>query len=103
MHGNHECMPKRIGADIERQSDTPRQVFGLAITRLRTTKSETQFEVASAVGCAEGYLRNIEQGKENFSFDLEYAIVSHFRMLPMSRFWTYAEEIASKEADPTLT
>lgn len=55
------------------------------------------------MGCAEGYLRNIEQGKENFSFDVEYAIVAHFRMLPMSRFWTYAEEIASKEADPTLT
>jgi transcriptional regulator with XRE-family HTH domain len=101
MHGNHGGMPKRIGADIERQADTPRQVFGLAITRLRTKKNETQFEVASAVGCGEAYLRNIEQGKENFSFDLEYAIVAYFRLLPMSRFWAYAEEIAAKEADRT--
>lgn len=54
------------------------------------------------MGCAEAYLRSIEQGKENFSFDLEYAIVGHFEMLPMSKFWAYAEDIAASEAERAL-
>jgi DNA-binding XRE family transcriptional regulator len=98
--GNDGGMPKRIGADIERKWDTPRQMFGFAITRLRTLKNQSQFEVASAVGCAEGYLRSIEQGKENFTFDLEYAIVDYFEMLPMSKFWAYAEDLAAREFIP---
>jgi transcriptional regulator with XRE-family HTH domain len=91
-------MPKRIGADIERQSDTPRQMFGLAITRLRTLKGKTQFDVALSVGCTEGFFRDIEQGKLNFSVDLEYAIVTYFEMLPMSRFWAYVEDIADQNS-----
>jgi transcriptional regulator with XRE-family HTH domain len=90
-------MPKRVGADIKRESDTPRRMFGLAITKLRILRNESQFEVATAVGCGEGYLRSIEQGKENLTFDLEYAIVDYLGMLPLSRFWTYAEDLASKE------
>jgi hypothetical protein len=57
--------------------------------------------VAAAVGCGEGYLRSIEQGKENLTFDLEYAIVDYFGMLPLSRFWAYAEDLVSKESFPT--
>lgn len=87
-------MAKRVGADIERKSDTPRQIFGLAITELRVAAGSTQATVASAVGCEEFYLRNIEQGKENFSFDVMFAIVDYFGMLPLSRFWLYAEELA---------
>jgi DNA-binding XRE family transcriptional regulator len=98
--GNDGGMPKRIGADNERKWDTPRQMFGFAITRLRTLKNQSQFEVASAVGCAEGYLRSIEQGKENLTFDLEYAIVDYFEMLPMSKFWAYAEDLAAREFIP---
>lgn len=94
-------MPKRVGADIQRRSDTPRRMFGFAITRLRTLRNESQFEVASAVGCGEGYLRNIEQGKENLTFDLEYAIVDYFGMLPLSRFWAYAEDLASTKSFPS--
>jgi DNA-binding XRE family transcriptional regulator len=97
---NDGGMPKRIGADIKRKSSTPRQLFGFAVTRLRTHKEKSQSEVASAVGCAESYLRSIEQGKENFTFDLEYAIVGYFGMLPMSRFWAYAEELAAHESVP---
>jgi transcriptional regulator with XRE-family HTH domain len=93
---NDGCMPKRVGADIERRSDTPRQMFGLAITSLRTLRKQSQADVASAVGCGEGYLRNIEQGKENLSFDLEYAIVGYFEMLPLSKFWAYAEALAAE-------
>jgi DNA-binding XRE family transcriptional regulator len=86
---------KRVGADIERQSDTPRQIFGLAITELRVSAGKNQATVASAVGCDEFYLRNIEQGKENFSFDVMFAIVDYFGFLPLSKFWLYAEERAA--------
>lgn len=71
-------------------------MFGLAITRLRTLRNESQAEVAAAVGCTETYLRSIEQGRENLSFDLEYAIVDYFEMLPLSRFWEYAENLDSQ-------
>lgn len=90
-------MPKRVGADITRESDTPRRMFGFAITRLRILRNESQFEMAAAVGCGEGYLRSIEQGKENLTFDLEYAIVDYLGMLPLSKFWAYAEELARKD------
>jgi hypothetical protein len=46
------------------------------------------------VGCEEFYLRNIEQGRENLSFDVMYAIVDYFKMLPLSRFWLFAESLA---------
>jgi transcriptional regulator with XRE-family HTH domain len=94
-------MPKRIGADIERKWDTPRQMFGFAITSLRSQRNQTQADVASAVGCAESYFRSIEQGRENLTFDLEYAIVDYFHMLPMSRFWAFAEDLAARGLIPT--
>lgn len=104
FHANDGSMPKRIGADLERKSDTPRQMFGLAITRLRTQNHLTQSDVAAAVGCTEVYLRGIEQGRENMTFDLEYAIVGYFGMLPLSKFWSYAEALAlaapGREAKP---
>ena len=87
-------MAKSIGADNTRRSDTPREVFGLAITELRVKRGESQAVVAPRVGCEEYHLRNIEQGKENLSFDLMYAIVCYFEMLPMSRFWIFAEDLA---------
>lgn len=87
---------KRIGVDNLRKSDTPREMFGLAITELRLQRKESQVAVASRVGCEEFYLRNIEQGKENLSFDLMFAIVDYFGMLPLSRFWSFAEELAAK-------
>lgn len=92
--GHHDNVAKPIGADIARKSDTPREVFGLAITELRTRQGESQATVASGVGCEEFYLRNIEQGKENFSFDVMFAIVGYFGMLPLSRFWSFAEVLA---------
>ncbi len=85
-------VPKPIGARNPRRVCTPREIFGAAITRLRMQQNASQATVSAKVGCEEFYLRNIEQGKENFSFDIMYAIVSYYDMLPLSRFWTYAEE-----------
>ena len=84
-------MGKRVGADRARKSKTPREVFGAAITTLRVKRGEPQAFVAARVGCDEFYLRNIEQGKENLSFDLMYAIIDYFGMLPLSKFWDFAE------------
>jgi DNA-binding XRE family transcriptional regulator len=92
--GHDGSVAKRIGADIARKSNTPREVFGLAITELRTKQGKSQATAASGIGCEEFYLRNIEQGKENFSFDVMFAIVDYFGMLPLSRFWSFAENLA---------
>lgn len=86
-------MPKPIGAGKTRRSGTPRELFGAAITLLRIQKNVTQATVSAKVGCEEFYLRNIEQGRENFTFDIMYAIISYYGMLPLSRFWAYAEEL----------
>ena len=86
-------MPKPIGSGKTRRSDTPRELFGTAITELRILKNLSQGEVAARIGCDEYYLRNIEQGKENLTFDLMYAIITYYEMLPISRFWMYAEAL----------
>ena len=66
----------------------------MAITELRIRQGKSQATVASGVGCEEFYLRNIEQGKENLAFDVMFAIVGYFKMLPLSRFWSFAENLA---------
>lgn len=78
---------------------TPREVFGSAITQLRLKKGESQSTAAAGAGCDEFYLRNIEQGKENLSFDVMYAIIAYYDMLPLSKFWSYAEEHALSSTD----
>ena len=70
----------------------------MAITELRTKEGKSQAAVASAVGCEEFYLRNIEQGKENFSFDVMFAVVDYFGMLPLSKFWSFAENLAGRNS-----
>ena len=90
-------MGKRIGADKPRRFGTPREIFGLAITDLRVRRNESQADVAARVGCKEYFLRDIEQGKENLSFDLMFAIIDYFKMLPLSKFWSFAEELAARQ------
>lgn len=90
-------MGKRIGADKPRRFGTPREIFGLAITELRINRDESQTDVAAKVGCKDYYLRNIEQGKENLSFDLMFAIIDYLGMLPLSKFWSFAEKLAAKQ------
>jgi DNA-binding XRE family transcriptional regulator len=69
----------------------------MAITELRMRRDESQATVAPRVGCEEYYLRNIEQGKENLSFDVMYAIIDYFDMLPLSKFWQFAETLAQTQ------
>jgi transcriptional regulator with XRE-family HTH domain len=91
-------VPKPVGAGKIRKSNTPRELFGAAITKLRIDKNLSQGVVAAGVGCDEYYLRNIEQGKENFSFDVMYAIISYYEMLPVSKFWQYAESLQLRDS-----
>ena len=92
-------MPKPIGAGKARNSATPREIFGAAITKLRVGQKVSQAAVAAKVGCEEYYLRNIEQGRENLSFDIMYAIIDYYKMLPLSHFWEYAEGFTSSARD----
>ena len=89
-------MAKPIGTVKRRKFGTPRELFGLAVTELRVRRGETQAAVAPRVGCNEYHLRNIEQGRENLTFDLMYAIVDYFDMLPLSRFWIFAESLTQE-------
>ena len=91
-------MPKPIGSGKARNFAAPREIFGAAITKLRIERNVSQATVAAKVGCEEYYLRNIEQGRENLSFDIMYAIVSYYDLLPLSRFWAYAENVSTSQA-----
>jgi transcriptional regulator with XRE-family HTH domain len=93
-------VPKPVGVGKTRRFSTPRELFGSAITRLRLDRNTSQSEVAAKVGCDEYYLRNIEQGKENLTFDVMYAIITYYEMLPLSRFWTYAEALPGVPGNP---
>lgn len=89
-------MARSVGADKTRGTGTPLEVFGNAITALRLKRNESQATVAARVGCDEYYLRNIELGRENLSFELMYAIVGYMGMLPLSKFWLFAESEADR-------
>lgn len=93
-------MAKPIGLGKIRGFGTPRELFGAAITQLRIDKNTYQSEVAARVGCDEYYQRNIEQGKEKPPFDVMYAIVVYYDMLPLSRFWAYAENLPLNGISP---
>lgn len=92
--GHDGCVAKPVGADNPRRFETPREIFGLAITELRTARRKSQATVAAAVGCEVSWLREIEQGTRNFSFDLEHDLIDYFEMLPHSKFWVFAEDLA---------
>lgn len=101
MAGHDDNVARQVGVDIARKFGTPREIFGMAITELRVKAGKSQASVAAAVGCEEFYLRNIEQGKENFSFDVMFAIIDYFGMLPLSKFWHFAEHLASSKGTST--
>jgi transcriptional regulator with XRE-family HTH domain len=95
--GKRWLVAKPIGADIKRRFGTYREIFGLAITQLRIDRKLNQGDVAAAVKCKEGFLRRIERGTTNFSFDLGLKILRFYDMLPYTKFWAYAEDLAEKK------
>ena len=87
-------MTKPIGADVVRKSKTPNEVFGRAITEMRTAKHLSQAALAESLGYSTYYLGTIERGRANASCDL-MAAVSNFFGMSIGQFWTFAEKLAT--------
>jgi len=84
---------KPIGADIKRNSDTPNEVFGKAVTEMRMAKRLPQTALAESLGYSTYYLGRIERGQANITCDVMAAISEYFQM-SIGQFWTYAEKLS---------
>lgn len=89
-------MTKPIGADVKRKSKTPHEVFGRAITEMRTRKRISQVDLAEALGYSTYYLGRIERGRANASCDVMAAVSDYFGM-SIGQFWMYAEKLAKPQ------
>jgi transcriptional regulator with XRE-family HTH domain len=84
---------KPIGADLKRNSNTPKQVFGRAVTEMRIARELPQSTLAEALGYSTYYLGKIERGQTNVTCDAMEAISSYFN-LSIGQFWSYAEKLS---------
>ncbi len=88
-------MPKPIGADRPRQNKTLAQALGTVITQLRVERQWSQEELAYRLGYDEGYIRRLERGTANPSFQLLYN-VADVLSLSLSALIERAETSANK-------
>lgn len=88
---------KPFGADVKRRSKTPNEVFGRALTDLRTEKNLSQASLAAALGYSVYYFGRIERGKANISCDVMAAVSAYFNM-SIGQFWTHAEKLAKNSS-----
>jgi transcriptional regulator with XRE-family HTH domain len=88
---------KPLGADVKRRSKTPNEVFGRAVTDLRTTKNLSQTSLAESLGYSTYYFGKIERGKANVSCDVMAAVSAYFNM-SIGQFWTYAEKLSKTQS-----
>ena len=89
-------MAKSFGADIKRKSRTPNEVFGRALTDLRTKRNISQTALAATLGYSAYYFGKIERGRANVSCDVMAAVSAFFDMT-IGQFWTYAEKLANAD------
>jgi transcriptional regulator with XRE-family HTH domain len=87
---------KAFGADIKRKSRTPNEVFGRALTDLRTKRNISQAGLAATLGYSTYYFGRIERGKANISCDVMAAVSTFFDMT-IGQFWMYAEKLGNAE------
>jgi len=83
---------KPVGADIKRRSRTPNEVFGKAVTEMRTARGLNQATLAADLGYSAYYLGRIERGTANVTCDAMAAVSRYFDM-SIGEFWTYAEKL----------
>jgi transcriptional regulator with XRE-family HTH domain len=84
---------KPVGADLKRKSRTPSEVFGRAVTDMRTAKELPQTALAESLGYSTYYLGKIERGQANITCDVMAAISSYFG-LSIGEFWMFAEKLS---------
>jgi ribosome-binding protein aMBF1 (putative translation factor) len=87
---------KPIGADVKRKSKTPNEVFGRAVTEMRTARQLSQSALAASLGYSTYYLGRIERGLANTSCDVMAAVSNYFDM-SIGQFWTYAEKLSKNQ------
>jgi transcriptional regulator with XRE-family HTH domain len=87
---------KRVGADVKRKSRTPNEIFGLAVTEMRTIKKLPQAALAEALGYSTYYLGRMERGGANITCEVMAATSSFFNM-SIGEFWIYAERLAKTQ------
>ena len=90
-------MAKPLGADVKRKSKTPNEIFGRALTDLRTANNLSQASLAAALGYSTYYVGRIERGNANISCDVMAAVSTYFK-LSIGQFWIYAEKLAKNQA-----
>jgi ribosome-binding protein aMBF1 (putative translation factor) len=88
---------KPIGADVKRKSKTPNEVFGRAVTEMRTARKLSQSALAASLGYSTYYLGRIERGLANTSCDVMAAVSNYFDM-SIGQFWTYAEKLSKNQS-----
>jgi transcriptional regulator with XRE-family HTH domain len=88
---------KPVGAVLKRRSRTPSEIFGKAVTELRTNENTSQVDLAATLGYSPFYLGKIERGAANVTCDVMNAIAGYFKM-SIGQLWVYAENHAKKKA-----
>jgi len=88
---------KPFVADVKRRAKTPHEIFGRALTELRSARKLSQSSLAAALGYSTYYLGRIERGKANISCDVMAAVSAYFEM-SIGQFWTYAERTAKPQS-----
>lgn len=78
-----------------RSSRTPTQIFGRAVTELRTQKNVSQLTMAQKLGISLSYLVRIELGTANPTIEVVHGIAVYFRM-SIGELWAYAEKLSRK-------
>jgi transcriptional regulator with XRE-family HTH domain len=86
-------VPKPVGADLKRKARTPNEVFGRAVTEMRTARKLAQGALADALGYSAYYFGRIERGQANITCDVMAAVSDYFGM-SIGQFWIYAEKLA---------
>jgi len=89
-------MGKPIGPVVRRRYRTPNEVFGRALTELRTEKGISQANFAASLGYSTYYVGKIERGTANVTCDLMAAVAKFFGV-SIGQFWIYAESLAKKK------
>lgn len=85
-------MAKPVGADLKRRARTPNEIFGRAVTEMRTANKLPQVALAAALGYSTYYLGRIERGAANITCDVMAAVSRYFGM-SIGEFWIYAERL----------
>jgi transcriptional regulator with XRE-family HTH domain len=58
-------VPKKVGADIQREARTLGEAVGAELTKLRVDRGWSQLKLADALGYTERYIGQLERGSKS--------------------------------------